>query len=297
MNCTTCNAPLESNTRFCPKCGTPVSQAQSSAQETRRDPAASFTNEPQTYPQNPSSPPPTQQQWQPTAPQDTRLQSYSSSPQQPTNLQQDRQGASSLSNPEDTNTRRPRRRRRGCLAGCLITVIVLLLLIGGGWFLVARPYLDNLAQSKLNTALTDAVSHIPPEVAAAPAGPVSIPENLLNNLLVLSSSPNDLVKNMQIHITSNQMRLAFQVYGFSCAVTGVPQVNSGHLTIANVNIEGIAALILTPDEITTLVNHHLTEAQQRINHSIVSVNLKTQELDLVLGQPGIPGGINPPTVP
>lgn len=203
--------------------------------------------------------------------------------------------AGTLSSTNDTHTSRPRRRRRGCLLGGLITIIVLLILIGGGWFLVARPYLNNLAQTKLDSALTDAVNHIPPEVAAAPAGPVPISEKLLNNLLVLSSSPNDLVKNMQIHITASQMRLEFQVFGFSCAVTGIPQVNHGQLVITNVNIEGIASLILTSDDITALVNRQLATAQQRIKHSIVSVNMKDQELDLLLGPPG--GGITPPVLP
>ena len=304
MNCIRCNTPLEPNARFCPNCGTPVSQTQA----TSRDSNPSFSNEPPTnYPINldaPSSPPPTQQQWNTPSLQETRQdsrpQAYSTSPAPTVNQQQDGRSAGTFSNAGDAYAtplpRRRRRRGRGCLTG-LITLIVLLILIGGGWFLLARPYLNNLATTKLDNALTDAVNHIPVEVAAAPAGAVPVPEKLLNNLLVLSSSPNDLVKNMQVHITASQMRLEFSVFGFSCAVTGVPQVNAGHLVITNVNIEGIAALILAPDEITTLVNRHLADAQQRINHSIVSVSLKDQELDLVLGQPGVPGGINPPIVP
>ena len=88
------------------------------------------------------------------------------------------------------------------------------------------------------------------------------------------------------------MRMDFQVYGFPCAVSGVPQVNQGHLVATNVTIEGIAALILTPDQITTLVNKHLVDAQTKINHPIESVQLKDQELDLMLGQPGS-GGLPP----
>lgn len=275
MNCTTCNTPLEANARFCPKCGTPVSQAQ--PQATRREPAASFMNEP------PTTPPATVFQQNP--------------PQPPVSTQRAMPGVATLSSTDDNYIRRPRRRRRGrgCLLGGLITIIVLLILIVGGWFLIARPYLNNLAQTKLDSALTDAVNHIPPEVAAAPAGPVPISENLLNNLLVLSSSPNDLVKNMQIHITATQMRLEFQVYGFSSAVTGVPQVDHGQLVITNVNIEGIASLILSPDDITALANRHLADAQQRIKHSIVAVNMKNQELDLVLGPQN--GGVTLPTLP
>ena len=149
-----------------------------------------------------------------------------------------------------------------------------------------------MAHTKLDETLTDAVNNIPPPLSQLPAGPVSIPEKALNNLLVLQSAPNDVVKNPQIHITSTQARMEFQVYGFPCAVTGVPQANSGHLTFTSVNIEGIAALILSPDEFTTLVNQHLADAQTKINHPIESVQLKDKELDLMLGQPG--GGGLPP---
>jgi hypothetical protein len=158
-----------------------------------------------------------------------------------------------------------------------------------------------MAQSKLNGVLDDAVNHIPPQVTQLPAGAVTVPERVLNNLLVLESSPNDIVKNVQIHITSSAMNLQFDVYGFTCTVSGVPAVNAGHLIVTNVNVQGIASLILTADEITALANRHLADAQARINHAILSVHLKDQELDMVLGAPGslpsgggLPPGVTPP---
>ena len=235
-------------------------------------------NEPPTLPpgslQIPQGQQPPQQMWlQPqSAPQPSSYQASKSEP-------------GTFSNPQDT---RPRRRAsgRGCLARSLIIFVVLLVLIVGGWFFAVRPYLNNMAQTKLDGVLTDAVNNIPPPLSQLPPGPVSIPEKALNNLLVLQSAPNDVVKNPEIHITSTLARLNFQVFGFPCAVTGVPQANSGHLTLTNVNIEGIAAFVLTPDEIMTLVNRHLADAQTKLNHSIDSVQLKDQEVDLVLGPPG-----------
>ena len=190
-----------------------------------------------------------------------------------------------------TNTQkdaRPRRRGRGCLIRSLITFIVLLLLIAGGLFFGVRP----LVLSKLDTVLTSAVNNIPPPIAQLPAGPVQISEQLLNNLLVLQSSPDDIVKNPHISITSNAVRMEFQVFGFDCAVSGAPQLQHGQLVMTNTNIEGIVALILMPDDITTLVNKHLVDAQKKINLSIESVQLKNQEVDMVLGPPN--GGGLPP---
>ena len=278
MNCTTCNMPLEPNARFCRNCGTPVSIAATNNpganpappyRSTDMNESPTLLARPLQIGQQPQQQVPPQPQPQPPYYQPT-----------PTNF----------SNVQDS---RPRRRRGGCLIRSLITFIVLLVLIVGGWFFGLQPYLNKMAHTKLDETLTEAVNNIPPPLSQLPAGPVSIPEKALNNLLVLQSAPNDIVKNPQIHITSTQARMEFQVYGFPCAVTGVPQANSGHLTLTNVNIEGIAALILTPDEITTLVNRHLADAQTKLNHSIDSVQLKDQEVDLVLG----PGGSGVPPLP
>ena len=284
MNCTRCNMPLEPNARFCRNCGTPVATV--ATNNASANPAPPYrtmdTHEPPTLPPGPlripqAQQPPPQQTWQPQ------------SAPQPAYYQPGRTEPGSLSNAQNG---RPRPRRRGCLTRSLITLVVLLILIVGGWFFGLQPYLSNMAQSGMDGVLTDAVNNIPPAISQLRAGPVQLSEQLLNNVLVLQSAPNDLVKNPQIHITSSAMRMDFQVYGFPCAVSGVPQVNQGHLVATNVTIEGIAALILTPDQITTLVNKHLAEAQTKINHPIESVQLKDQELDLVLGQPA--GGGLPP---
>ncbi len=278
MNCTTCNMPLEPNARFCRNCGTPVSIAATNNPGANPAPPYRSTdmNESPTLLARPLQIGQQPQQQVPLQPQSVpqpQPSYYESTRAEPTNFSNAQGG-------------RPRRRRGGCLIRSLITFVVLLVLIVGGWFLGVRPYLNTLAQNRLNGVLTDAVNNIPPPLAQLPDGPVSIPEKALNNLLVLESAPNDVVKNPQIHITSTLVRMDFQVYGFPCAVTGVPQANSGHLTLTNVNIEGIAAFILSPDEITTLVNRHLADAQTKLNHSIDSVQLKDQEVDLMLGTAG-----------
>ena len=261
MNCTTCNMPLEPNARFCRNCGTPVSMA--STNNPGANPVPPYRN----MDMNDS----------PT------LLARPNVSQQPSYYQPPIAQPANFSNAQQS---RPRRRRGGCFIRSLITLIVLLILIVGGWFLGVRPYLDNQAHNKLDGVLTDAVNNIPPAISQLPAGTVPLSEQVLNNLMVLESNTNDIVNHQQIHITSTQARMDFQVYGFPCAVTGVPQANSGHLTLTNVSIEGVAALILTPDEITTLVNQHLADAQTKINHPIESVQLKDHEVDLMLGPAG-----------
>ena len=305
MNCIKCKAPLEANARFCPNCGEPVSSIGPNSTPVHPAPPyqQAFTAEPPTLPlDNPKIEPlilrpGNQQASQPQAygPAQHRFQPQAAQPQQSPYYQP---GVNSLASSGNTKTRR---RGRGCIVGLTIILLLLLVLVGG-WFLLLRPYLNNQAQNKLDSVLSDAVNHIPAQAAVAPAGSVKVTENLLNNLLVLNSSPNDIVKNMQIHITPNTMNMQFQVYGFDSTVTGVPQAKQGHLVITNVTVDGVAGLILSADEITALVNRHLADAQARINHSVVSVQLNNQEMDLVLGTStssptpaGGPGGLPLPT--
>ena len=188
---------------------------------------------------------------------------------------------------------KPRKRRFGCLARSLLTLILVIAILAGAWFAIVRPYIRDTALSKLNSNLDNVVSQIPPQAIAAPAGPLAVQEQLLNNVLVLGSAPDDLVKNLQVHITTSNIRLEFQIGGFPSTVTGVPQVVQNKLVLTNITVDGLASLILTPDDIGSVVNNHLAQAQQKLNHPILSVHLKDKEMDLTLG----PANITVPTLP
>lgn len=314
MNCTKCNTPLAMNTRFCPKCGQPVSAAAANAnpapqysqpyQPAATDNAPTIPPTPLQRPQMNDAPTiadnslPQLQQRQPSP--EAWPQSQPAPQAQPSYYQQGKPTPGTFSSAQET---RPRR-RGGCLAKSLITLVVVLLLLAAAWFLALRPYLNNMAKTKLDSVLGAAVDSIPPPVALLPGGEhVPISENLVNNLLVLASSPNDMLQSPKVHFTPAALRLDFQVFGLPCAVTGIPRVNSGQVVFTNVNIEGIAALILSPDDISSIVNRHLADAQAKIKHSITSVQLKDQELDLVIGSGGlvptgggVPGGV-PTSIP
>jgi hypothetical protein len=191
------------------------------------------------------------------------------------------------------DTPKPRRRRFGCLARSLLSLVLLIAILAGAWFAIVRPYIRDMALTKLNSVLDNIVNQVPPQAIQAPPGPFTVQEQVLNNLLVLESSPNDLVKNPQVHITPSNIRMEFQINGIPSAVTGVPQVVQNKLVMTNINVEGLAALILTPDDIQSLANNHLAQAQQKLNRSIRSVQLKDQEMVLDLG----PANSTVPTLP
>src|SRR5690348_17287358 len=93
------------------------------------------------------------------------------------------------------------RRRRGCL-GCLTSLLILLIILAALWFLVARPYLHNIAQTQLDQSLTSATAQMPAAVTQLPPGPFLVQEQTLNNLIALNIAPSNPIQHAQAHITS-----------------------------------------------------------------------------------------------
>lgn len=282
MNCSNCNAPLDASARFCPNCGASIAQASSAPRNAASNPSPfsqpiSSVEQPTILPAQQRQHPQPQNPWLQQPPQQQLVL--------PATPRNHAQGYSPVQTPQTftAQANAPRKRRGGCLLRGLIVLVILVVLVVGGWFFGVRPYLNTMAQSKLNSVLTQAVNNIPAQISLLPTGQVKIPEGALNNLLVLSSSPSDMVQNPRLSITPNNMQFTFQVYGMTSTATAVPAVNNGHLVVNNMTISGIAGLILSPDELTTIVNQHLADAQARINHSITAVQLHNQELDLTLG--------------
>jgi len=269
MNCPRCNTPLAPNTRFCPNCGTPITSDE--------------FNPAQTYPTyQPIHEAPTE----PTNVLQQRPQPAQGIYYQPTSSVQPgtTRSAGDPNVPGPQNIPPRRRRRIGCLARTIITLLVLLILFGGGWFFILRPYLHALVQNQIDQVLTTAVDQIPPTLPPIPIGStIPITETLINNLFVLNSSPSDPIQNEQAQITPDGLRVYFKAYNFPCAVMAMPHVKDGQLSVDNVTVQGIALLVMSPDEMTTLLNKHLADAQQRLNRPITAVNLKDHELDLILG--------------
>jgi hypothetical protein len=177
------------------------------------------------------------------------------------------------------------RRRRGCcspIGGCL-TLIILILIIGAGWLFVIRPYLHNLAMTQLDHAMSSATDQIPPQAAMLPPGPVVIHDAAIQNMIVLNLAPSDPIKNPVAQITPSGVNLGFQVYGLPNSISMVPTTVNGQLTATKVALSGPISLIMTPDDLTTLLNRHLVDAQARLKHRIMSVNLQQHQMTLQLG--------------
>ncbi|HJT56242.1 MAG TPA: hypothetical protein VJ761_07105 [Ktedonobacteraceae bacterium] len=172
------------------------------------------------------------------------------------------------------------RRRRGCLPKILITLVILLAVVVGGWIIGLRPYLHSLAQSQIDQELASSVDQIIP--LPPPVNTLTVTDTMINNLIG-SDHSSDPVQNTHVTITSSGLKLDFQVYGFPCSVTGNLIASNGKPVITNVGIQGIVGLIMSPDELTPILNNHLSDAQSRLHRLINTITLKDHEIDLSLG--------------
>src|SRR5712692_915888 len=179
----------------------------------------------------------------------------------------------------------PIRRRKTSLTRVLVSYTLMALVLVAGWFVGLRPYLHELVQKQIDGVLSSAVDQIDrvPILSIFP-GPLSIPlaEMTINNLIVLYSAPSDAVQHMKMQITPGGLQVDFQVYGYACDITLVPAVSSGQLIVGHVTVEGIVSLIMSSDEITSIVNAHLRASRAKLRRNVVGVILKNHEMDLML---------------
>ncbi len=281
MNCPRCDTPLPPEARFCSACGLAVATEASKAAPA----SASQADQPNVgdSPAVPLTPPWQVQQPTQVAPLQPQQVSWQAvPPYQPTVAVSP--GTLQSTGAQLSSPALPTRRRRRLWRALLILAIVLLVLVAG-WFVGLRPYLHGLAQSQIDSVLSNAINQINPAVVAAiPAGPatINVSETAINNLIVLNTAPSDPVQQMHMTITPAELRLDFQAYGFACDITGLPQVSNGQLVITNVAVEGIVGLIMSPDEVTATLNNYLHNTGVKLRRNVTGVTLKDHEIDIQL---------------
>jgi hypothetical protein len=283
MNCARCNASLPPEARFCPVCGLVIAVDASKAtivdSAQANQPAKEVAPTSPWQVQQPTQPAPLQQPYRSPQrmPQNQAAPSQAYQPAVAVSPATLRSAGARPSSPP-----LPQRRGKRLLTRVLLILALVLLVLVAGWFVGLRPYLHGLAQSQIDGVLSSAVDQIPPaQLALIPPGQRSVPvtETAINNLITLNTAS---VQQMHITITPAGLRLDFQVYGFACTVTGVPEALNGQLVITNVTVGGVVALIMSPDELTATLNAHLHDAVTKLNRNVTRVTLKNHEIDIEL---------------
>lgn len=182
---------------------------------------------------------------------------------------------------------RPKRRGLSIAIGCFATLVILVLIAIGGWMFLARPYIHQMAQTELDRALTEAVNQIPPGAAALPAGKIQMKEQLINNFLVLNSSPGGTIQNANAQVLPDGVHISFKAYNTDNAISFVPMSSKNQLVAGNVTVAGPLSLIMSPEELKSILDSHFADAQARIQHPIQAVTLRNHIVEVKLGNPSL----------
>lgn len=194
-------------------------------------------------------------------------------------------GRSEAAYPPPAATTRPRRRGLGIATGCFAALVIVVLIAIGGWILLVRPYFHQMAQAAVDQALNEAVNQIPPGAAALPPGNVQLKEQLINNFLVLNSSPSGPIQNPNAQILPDGVHVGFKAYNTDNSISFTPISSKNHLVASNVTISGPLSLIMSPDELKAILDNHFADAQARIQHPIQAVTLQNHVINVLLGNP------------
>lgn len=280
MNCTHCNTPLIPEARFCRNCGMPVSTVipQPATGNNEQANQQGIGDSPTVLP-----PPWQVQQSAPIQPQ------YTPQAYQPTVAVSSNPGSMPSAGAQFASPPLPTRRRKNRLMQVLLillaALLILLLVLVGGWFVILRPYLHGVAQNEVDGVFLSATNLINPltvAVIATSHRPVIITETDANNFIAMNSTQSDPIQRVHMSITPSWLRLGFQTYGLTSTITGVPRVVNGQIVMTNVTVQGVASLIMSPDELTNELNVDLQQVSASLHRPIAGVVLKNQEMDVQL---------------
>jgi hypothetical protein len=152
-----------------------------------------------------------------------------------------------------------------------------------------RPYLHNLAQGELDQALSGPENQILLSMLAVPPG-IPLPANLrvihgteesMNTYL--SAHNTDQVQNLRMSITPTGMSLSFTAYGQDCVILARPILSSdGQIQVTDVQVQGVLALIMSNDELTSALNSNLQNFSTQMTHKVTKIQLLEHKIDVQL---------------
>ena len=194
------------------------------------------------------------------------------------------------------DTRAARRGLGGCFFRLFIVLVLLLAVLVGVWSLALRPYIHGIAEHELNSAMTQAVDRLQPFPSLAllllyPSKKIPIGEGDLERQIKSRIAPAGSVQAPVVHINQQGVRLEFIIhqnflsfdFNFPSAISLVPALDANdHIVASNVNVEGIASLVMSSDEMANLLNQHLSDLMKWLNHPVSKINLQQGDMEVIL---------------
>ena len=174
----------------------------------------------------------------------------------------------------------PPARRRGP-PGCVPAGIAFLLIGVAAalvvWPLAARPYLRSTARDGFREGIATEIAKTD-RLPVDRAGELVVTEADLNAHLLANADAYSPVRDPQVAITDDGLRLTFSLYGTDNAYSGRPAVRDGRLVVLDGDLDGPAARVLTPEDAAALVEEQFAALLARAGLRPTAVDLRDRTL-------------------
>jgi hypothetical protein len=171
---------------------------------------------------------------------------------------------------------RGRRGPGGCLLG-LLAFLLICVVAAGFAVLVARPYVSGRVRDELDRTLSTQVADLPPITVEA-AGQFVVTEREINQNIRLYAAAYDPIEDPVVSITTNEIRVDFDLYGTSSAYHGGLTVRGGRVVVVDPEVEGPAGQVLDAEDLAAVLEEQFAAVMTRSNLRPTRVQLRNNEV-------------------
>ncbi|HKG25338.1 MAG TPA: hypothetical protein VKB09_06795 [Thermomicrobiales bacterium] len=195
-------------------------------------------------------------------------------------LGQSRGGGATVSYPPPPVAAVPPARKSRGPGGCVLGLLAFLIIVAvGGLFAwgVAKPMVSDRVRDELDHGLATQVAGIEAP-SLGTAGTVTLTEEEINREIGRYAGSYDPVKNVQVRITPDELRVGFDLYGVTSTYRGGVAVENGRIVVVDPELSGPAAQFLSAQDVAGILETQFASLMERSNVQPTAVRLRDGEI-------------------
>jgi hypothetical protein len=174
----------------------------------------------------------------------------------------------------------PMATKTGGPAGCLLGFVAFFIIAAvGGVFAwaVAKPIVSDRVREELDRGIATQVAAIDtPKLQTA--GTLTLTEEEINREVQALEGSYDPVKNLDVQVTPDEIRVSFDLYGVTSTYRGGAKVENGRIVVVNPELSGPAGQFLNAGDVAAILETQLASLMERSDLQPTAVRLRDGEM-------------------